>query len=532
MSLLTLDNLTVSLGGRELLHGVSLSLASGEALALVGESGSGKSLTALAIAGLLPEGAARQGRILFQGEDLAAAPEARLRSLRGAKIGFVFQEPMTALNPVQPVLDQVAEVFQLHRGLALPKARNHAIAALSQVELPSRLAAGRHYPHELSGGQRQRVAIAMALALNPALIIADEPTTALDPVTEAQILALLTRLARESGAGLLFISHNLPAVARVAGRIAVMARGEIVETGPVALLSGGAAHPVTRALIAADRPEPPPANVPGDVRLAVDGVSHVYPGRRGWLRHGAPVRALEDVSFTLAAGECVGLIGESGSGKSTLLRGLLGLQRLSGGDIRIDGISLNAASAAEWRGLRRKLQIVFQDPATSFDPRWRISDIIAEPLGLLGQRLGEAAIATLVADLLAQVGLSPSHAGRYPHQLSGGQRQRVAIARALAVNPEILVLDEATSALDATVKAQILALLVRLARERRLACLFVTHDLDVLRAVADRVIVLEAGRIVEDGPAAQVLAAPCHAYTAKLIAAAPGLDAALRTAHA
>ena len=529
MSLLTLENLTVSLGGRELLHGISLSLASREALALVGESGSGKSLTALAIAGLLPEGAVRQGRILFQGEDLLTAPEARLRALRGAKIGFVFQEPMTALNPVQPVLDQVAEVFQLHRGLDLPKARNHAIAVLSQVELPSRLATGRHYPHELSGGQRQRVAIAMALALNPALIIADEPTTALDPLTEAQILALLTRLARESGAGLLFISHSLSAVARVAGRIAVMARGEIVETGPVALLSGGAAHPVTRTLIAAARPEPPPANVPGDVRLAVNGVSHIYPGRRGWMRHGVPVRALEDVSFTLAAGECIGLIGESGSGKSTLLRGLLGLQRLSGGGIRIDGISLNAASAAEWCRLRRKLQIVFQDPATSFDPRWRISDIIAEPLGLLGPVPDKAA---RVADLLAQVGLSPSHAGRYPHQLSGGQRQRVAIARALAVDPEILVLDEATSALDATVKAQILALLVRLARERRLACLFVTHDLGVLRAVADRVIVLEAGRIVEDGPAAQVLAAPRHAYTAKLIAAAPGLDAALRTAHA
>jgi peptide/nickel transport system ATP-binding protein len=308
-----------------------------------------------------------------------------------------------------------------------------------------------------------------------------------------------------------------------------MARGEIVETGPVSLLGGGAAHPVTRALIAAALAEPPPVNVPGEVRLAAERVSHLYPGRRGWLRHSPPVRALEDVSFTLAAGECVGLIGESGSGKSTLLRGLLGLQRLSGGDIRIDGISVNAASATEWRGLRRKLQIVFQDPATSFDPRWRVRDIIAEPLGLLGAAPDKPAC---VADLLVQVGLSPSHAARYPHQLSGGQRQRVAIARALAVDPEILVLDEATSALDATVKAQILALLVRLARERHLACLFVTHDLDVLRAVADRVIVLEAGRIVEDGPAAQVLAAPRHAYTAKLIAAAPGLDAALRTAHA
>jgi peptide/nickel transport system ATP-binding protein len=251
MSLLTLENLKVSLGGRELLHGISLALQPGETLALVGESGSGKSLTALAIAGLLPEGAARAGRILFQGEDLLAVPEARLRALRGAKIGFVFQEPMTALNPVQPVLDQVAEVFQLHRGMARAEALNHAIAALAEVELPVRLLAGRHYPHELSGGQRQRVAIAMALALNPALIIADEPTTALDPVTEAQILALLTRLAHESKAGLLFISHNLSAVARVASRIAVMAKGEIVETGPVALLGGGAAHLVTRALIAA-----------------------------------------------------------------------------------------------------------------------------------------------------------------------------------------------------------------------------------------------------------------------------------------
>jgi peptide/nickel transport system ATP-binding protein len=246
------------------------------------------------------------------------------------------------------------------------------------------------------------------------------------------------------------------------------------------------------------------------------------------LRYVAPVQALADISFSLAAGECVGLVGESGSGKSTLLRGLLGLQRLSGGDIRIDGVALRSAKTAVWRGLRRKIQIVFQDPATSFDPRWRIRDVIAEPLGLLEQKLGEAAITARVVELLTLVGLSPSHATRYPHQLSGGQRQRVAIARALAVEPEILVLDEATSALDARVKAQILALLVRLARERRLACLFVTHDLDVLRTVADRVLVLEAGRIVEEGLAAQVLTTPRHAYTAKLVAAAPGLEEAMK----
>jgi peptide/nickel transport system ATP-binding protein len=493
MSLLSVENLTLSLGGRALLKDVSFSLEAGETLALLGESGSGKSLTALAIAGLLPPGAARTGRVVFQGADLLTLPEARLRPLRGAQIGFVFQEPMSALNPVVPVLDQVAEVFVLHRGLGWRAARGLAAEALAQVDLPSRFATGRHYPHELSGGQRQRVAIAMAVALKPALIIADEPTTALDPTTETQILALLTRLARENGASLLFISHSLSAVSQVAQRIAVLAEGEVVETGPVSLLEHGAVHPVTQALIAASHPEPPASGPLGEVRLVAEGVSHVYAARRAWPRRAAPVRALEDVSFTLTAGECVGLVGESGSGKSTLLRGLLGLQRLTGGDIRIDGISLTRASAAEWRGVRRKLQIVFQDPATSFDPRWRVSEIITEPLGLLESPPDKAA---RVNELLTLVGLTPGHATRYPHQLSGGQRQRVAIARALAVDPEILVLDEAVSALDARVKAQILALLRELVRTRRLACLFVTHDLDALRAIADRVIVLQAGRIV------------------------------------
>ncbi|MBL8278388.1 MAG: ABC transporter ATP-binding protein [Pelomonas sp.] len=523
MRLLQLQDLTVRLHGRTLLHGLDLTLAPGEVLGLVGESGSGKSLTGLAIAGLLPAGAEVSGQVRLAGEALLALPEREMDARRGAALGLVFQEPMNALNPLMTLGQQVAEALRLHDGPHRPAARAEAAqaaeAALARVGLPGM--AGR-YPHELSGGQRQRVVIAIAMALRPRLLIADEPTTALDVRTQAQILALLRELVREQGTSLLLISHDLPLVAGVADRIAVLQGGSLVEQGPALALLQSPQAPATAALVAASTLAargPAPALPPGPPLLDARALVREYRRGGGLLRRATVQRALDGVSLTVQPGERVGLVGASGSGKSTLLRALLGLEPLQGGEVRLAG----QAFTGRERALRRQVQIVFQDPAGSLDPRWRAWELVAEPLALLDPVPERAEQRRRAEAWLARVGLDAGMAERFPHQFSGGQRQRLAIARALIVEPALLVLDEAVSALDVSVRGQILTLLDDLCSAQGTALLFVTHDLGVVRAATDRLYVMDAGRLIESGPTDAVFRAPREAVTAALLAATPDL---------
>ena len=532
MALLEIESLSLTLDGRRLLKGVSLSLEAGQVLGLVGESGSGKSLTALSVLGLAPAGAALSGAVRLAGEDLLTKDEAGLRAVRGRDIGMVFQEPMTALNPLRSIGDQVAETVRLHRRASRAEALAVAARTLTRVGLPPEQFALGRYPHELSGGQRQRVAIAIAIALAPRLILADEPTTALDVTTQAQILDLLVRLAREDGAGLVLVSHDLALIAEAADTVAVMQGGEVVDRGETRALFSALAHPYTRALAAAaeTRARTPRARLGAPlapVMQAID-IARDYRGLRpGWFAPDPTHRAVDQVSLSLAAGESLGLVGESGSGKTTLTRALLGLDPGARGEVRIAGEAFSQASPRDRRRLRRRVQAVFQDPFGSFDPQWRVAEIVAEPFALFDTPPSRAEQLRRVGAALEQVGLSAADAERRPHQFSGGQRQRIAIARALITEPSVVVLDEATSALDVTVRAQILALLAELSDRLGLALLFVSHDLAVVRAITDRVMVMKAGRIVETGVTAQVFAHPQHAYTAQLIAASPNLARAL-----
>ena len=528
--LLQVDSLSLTLGGRRLLDEVSFSLERGQILGLAGESGSGKSLTALSILGLPPEGAQITGAVRLDGRDLLGLGEAAMTPIRGRDIGMVFQEPMTALNPVMTIGEQVAETLRLHRRVSRAEALAAAAQALTRVGLPPDRFPLTRYPHELSGGQRQRVAVAIAVALSPKLILADEPTTALDVTTQAQVIRLLVQLAREDGAGLVLISHDLALLAEACDQVAVMQAGRIVEQGETGAFFRTLADPYSRALAAAAEPaiarRKPPAT--GSPVLEARDLVRDYAGpRTGLLRRGPPHRAVDQVSFTLAPGESLGLVGESGSGKTSLARAVLGLDLSARGEVLVGGESFGRAQPAQQRHLRRQVQAVFQDPYSSFDPRWRVAQIIAEPFALFDAPPPPEERRRRVAAMLEQVGLSSADAGRFPHQFSGGQRQRIAIARALVTEPQVVVLDEATSALDVTVRAQILALLAELSAQRGLALLFIAHDLAVVRAVTDRVMVMQAGHIVEAGPTAQVFAAPRHPYTAELLAASPSLARAL-----
>ena len=520
MSLLAVEDLSVEIGGARVLDGVNLAIRPGRTLAVIGESGSGKSMTTLTVMGLLPEGAAARGRIAFEGHDLLALPERAMCALRGREIGMIFQEPMTALNPLQTIGAQVAETLLIHRACGRAEALRIARDTLDRVGLKG-FGLDRR-PHELSGGQRQRVGIAMAIALRPQLLIADEPTTALDVTTQAQILALLHRLAQEDGMALMLITHDLAVAAQAADTLAVMTEGKVVETGPVAQVLAEMRHPYTRALFDASTIRPlARTRPPGAPLLVVDGVERSYPGpRRGLFRRAPAHLAVKGVSFTLREGERLGLVGESGSGKSTRARALLGLEPLQGGAVRLGGAAMTLRAP---RGVRRNVQAVFQDPYGSFDPRWRVGRLVAEPFHLLDRPPGRAARASAVTQALEAVGLSGADAEKFPHEFSGGQRQRIAIARALIIRPRLILLDEAVSALDVRVRAQILDLLADLWARLGLSYLFITHDLTVVRAVTDRVMVMEAGSVVEEGPTEQVFTAPRHPYTRALLAAAPVL---------
>ncbi|WP_241011729.1 dipeptide ABC transporter ATP-binding protein [Burkholderia sp. Ac-20392] len=532
--LLELDRFSAQFGNRTVVRELSLSVASGERVALVGESGSGKSVTALSILRLARQ-ASLSGRVLFDGEDLLTKTERQMRGIRGADIAMVFQEPMTALNPLYTIGKQIAESLRLHEGLRPGEARERGIALLRRTGIPEPERRIDSFPHQLSGGQRQRAMIAMALACRPRLLLADEPTTALDVTVRQQIVDLLLELqAQEAGArgmSVLLITHDLNLVRRFAQRVAVMEHGVLVETNETGALFDAPRHPYTRRLLdSAPRRaiEPVAADAPAilDVRgLAVDYRTDA----KGWraVFGQTAFRAVHDVQLRLRRGETIGIVGESGSGKSTLAAAVLGLQQPAAGEIAIDGLPLATLRAkAGRRALYGRLQVVFQDPFGSLSPRMTIEQIVGEGLALHRPELAGDARRARVAALLEEVGLPVDAMSRYPHEFSGGQRQRIAIARALAVEPELLVLDEPTSALDVSIQKQVLALLTNLQARYRLSYLFITHDLAVIRAMAHRVIVMKAGRVVEEGETLQVLHSPSHPYTRALMASSMLNDAA------
>ena len=534
MSLLAVDNLTVAIDGTPILNGVSLSVGAGEILGLVGESGSGKSMTALSIMRLLPHRAIAGGRVMLDGDDLLAVGEAAMCARRGRTMGMVFQEPMSALNPVKTIGAQVAETVRVHRRVSRAEAYRMAAEALDRVGLPAERFGLDRYPHELSGGQRQRVVIAMATVLKPKLLIADEPTTALDVTTQARVLELLRRLVEEDGVGLMLISHDLAVVADMADRIAIMKDGAVVESGETTDLFRNMQHPYSRMLFAASiyRAEPRRRLAPdeghGAPILDMRNVVQEYRLPKPTLFGRAPIlRAVDDVGFSIRRGENLGLVGESGSGKSTLARVILALAPPVGGTVFLDGRDLLAAEGEARRDLRRHIQAVFQDPYGSFDPRYKVAWLVAEPFHLSATQPSAAERRRRVDEALTEVGLSPADGDKYPHEFSGGQRQRLAIARALVTRPSLIVLDEAVSALDVSIRAQILDLLADLSDRLNVSYLFIAHDLAVVRAITDRVVIMRDGRIVEQGETEAVFANPSHPYTAALIAATPNLERAL-----
>ncbi|MCI0600817.1 MAG: ABC transporter ATP-binding protein [Beijerinckiaceae bacterium] len=501
--------------------GVSFTLERGRTLGLVGESGSGKSVTALSILRLLGRAALVQGQVLFKGEDISACSEARLRDIRGAGITMVFQEPMTSLNPLHTVERQIGEILELHGARGSEKIRARTIELLGEVGIPDPSGRLSAFPHQLSGGQRQRVMIAMALANRPDLFIADEPTTALDVTVQAQILELLKKLQARHGMAMLFITHDLGIVRRIADDVAVMQKGKIVEAGKVTEVFAAPRHPYTKALIAAEPKGTAPAiDLAAKTIVEAKDVRVWFPIKRGFFRGTIGfVKAVDGVSVSVREGETVGVVGESGSGKTTLGLALLRLIRCEGTIIflggRIDGLKFKAM-----RPLRRDMQIVFQDPYGSLSPRLPIADIVAEGLGVQNKEMSARRRREIVAQALSDTGLDPEAMDRYPHEFSGGQRQRIAVARAIVLEPKFIVLDEPTSALDMSVQAQIVDLLRDLQKRRRLAYMFISHDLKVVRALASEIIVMRDGKVVESGPAPELLAKPQSAYTRALFAAA------------
>jgi peptide/nickel transport system ATP-binding protein len=551
--LLDLHGVEVAFDSVPAVRSVSYSVAAGEVVAVVGESGSGKTVTAMSLLGLLPSNARVSGRALLSGRDLYTMTPAELRAVRGGEVGMVFQEPMSALNPVFTVGDQLVEAILVHNRLSKEDARKQALELLDLVGLPSPSQRFRAYPHELSGGQLQRIVIAMAVANEPKLLIADEPTTALDVTVQAEILELLRDLRSRLDTAILLITHDMGVVADLADRVVVMYDGRVVEQGPVASIFAAPAEKYTQELLgsvislgstatagveraltsdlvvraghlaAADHParESVP-DVPADQPvLRISNLSVVYGGRFRSLA----VRAADQVSLHVEPGEVLGLVGESGSGKSTVAGAVTGLVKATGGQILIDGNDVARVRGRAAKALRRRIGVVFQDPLSSLNPRATVGDSVAEPI-LLHKVLRGPSVDNRVAELLESVQLSASLRTRYPHELSGGQRQRVCIARALALQPDLLVADEPTSALDVSVQAKVLDLFRDLQQQHQFACLFISHDLAVIEQLAGRVAVMHRGHVVEQGPTKAVLAEPLHPYTQRLLAAAPVADPA------
>ena len=529
-AVLEIDGLSVALPkGADREHAVdnvSVSVAPKEIVCLVGESGSGKSVTAFSVMGLLPKGqlAPVAGRIMLQGEDLLQASEARLRDLRCTRMSMIFQEPMTALNPVMSCGNQIDEVLRTHTTMSQAERQTRILDILEQVHLPEPPRMAASYPHQLSGGQRQRIMIAMALVLDPVLLIADEPTTALDVTTQAQILRLIRELQERHDAGVLFITHDFGVVAEVADKVAVMQWGRIVEFGDVHQVLTDPREPYTRMLVSSVpsmKPKLRGAREPAAYILQTKALSKTYVDR-GFLRKSTVVEAAKDVDLQVSRGETVGIVGESGSGKTTVARCIVRLIDPTSGDIMIDHYNIATAKRGELHDLRRRVQIVFQDPYRSLNPRRTVGASIIEGPMNYGQRRADAE--SRARELMDLVHLDPSSLDRYPHQFSGGQRQRICIARALAMGPDLLIADEAVSALDVSVQAQVLRLLDDIRNEFNLAVLFITHDLRVAAQICDRVLVMHKGEVVEQGTAHQVFSNPRHAYSRALLDAAPGKD--------
>ena len=527
---LNIDDLAVGLGrhpqGQRIIDGVSLEVSEAETLCLVGESGSGKSVTSLTVMGLLQKGALAPtaGSIKLVGEELLGASDRRLRQLRATTMAMIFQEPMTALNPVVPVGRQIDEVLRVHTSLDARARRSRILAMMEQVRLPEIERIFASYPHRLSGGQRQRIMIAMALVLEPKLLIADEPTTALDVTTQKQILTLIRDLQRDHGTAVLFITHDMGVVAEIADRVAVMRAGRLVETGTLDAILRAPVMEYTRNLLSAVPslvPRAPRAPSSEPVVLEASDLGKVY-RERSFLGSVRQVAAAQNVSLTLRKGRTLGIVGESGSGKSTVARCIVRLIDPTSGAIRLSGCEISNLSRGLLQPHRKRIQIIFQDPYRSLNPRVNIGETIAE--GPVNYGMPHAEALARARDLLELVDLPPDAISRYPHQFSGGQRQRIAIARALALDPDVLVADEAVSALDVSVQAQVLELLDEIQTRLGIALLFITHDLRVAAQICDDVAVMQHGRIVEQGPAAQVLTNPQVAYTRALLDAAPGRE--------
>ena len=528
MALLSVDNLSVSFvtrnGTNKAVDNVSFTVEERQITAIIGESGSGKSVSCYAMLGLVPSppGRVDGGTALFQGQDLLALSEAELRAIRGRDIAMIFQDPMTCLNPFMKIGDQLIEPLTLHKGLAKGPAREQAVALLDEVGIRDPQAAMNAFPHEFSGGMRQRVMIAMALINEPKLLIADEPTTALDVTIQAQILKLIAELQTKRDIGVLFISHDLAVVSDIADQIVVMEKGKVVESGEPKAIFESPQHPYTQKLLAAIPSGEKAADaVAPDPLIRIDNL-------RTWFTPTAgaePVKAVDDVSIEIHRGEVLGLVGESGSGKSTLGRSILRLVPITDGKITFEGTELSALEGRTLKQFRHRMQMIFQDPYASLNPRMTVYDTLAEPL-LLHGLVNKAGLDQAIRELMDNVGLARAFVRKYPHEFSGGQRQRIAIGRALATRPEFIVADEPVSALDVTIQAQILDLLADLTKEYGLTMLFISHDLAVIRQIADRIAVMYHGKLVEEGSTAQVFGSPREDYTRALLAAIPGANAA------
>ena len=526
MSILTINNLTLKVAGKSLLNSISFKIKKGEIFALVGESGSGKSLTSLAIMRLLPEALlVTNGDILFQESSLFSISEQAMQKVRGRKIAMIFQEPMTALNPVMTIGDQVAEVIELHLGLKKEALKAKVIELFKEVALPNVMERYGWYPHQLSGGQKQRVMIAMALACEPELLIADEPTTALDVTIQAQVLTLLKEIQKKRTLSILFITHDMGVVAEMADTIAIMRYGEILEIASRNNFFENPTHSYTKSLLRDAMPSSKRKNVSKKTEslLEIDNLKVYFPIKKGFFKRTVGfTKAVDGISLTIPKSKTLALVGESGSGKSTIGTAILRLINISNGSIFFNGIDISRLSQKELLPYRGKIQIIFQDPYSSLNPRMTIGEIIREGMVSLKIGLQDKTIQEMVIkDLLVKVGLEFEHFYRYPHEFSGGQRQRIGIARALAVEPQLIICDEPTSALDVSVRAQVLELLKTLQQEQGLSYLFITHDLSIIGTIADEVAVMKEGKIVEQGAVTEVMNAPKDPYTKKLLASAP-----------